>query len=139
MLTEVALFVALSPGLLLTLPPVGKMFMSGKTSVPAVFAHAVVFAVALYFLKPVLEGFVAKKAAPTHKKKEGFLDLMTNKTNLLISAWAFMGIAWFVAKFMGPAIETAFPDGKSSVIANILAFGLLPLIGIILGVAGLSL
>ena len=58
MLTEVALFAALSPGLLLTLPPVGKkVFLSGKTSTAAVFAHAVVFAVALKFLKPVLEGF----------------------------------------------------------------------------------
>ena len=74
MLTEVALFAALSPGLLLTLPPVGnKVFMTGKTSVAAVLTHAVVFAVALYFLKPVLEGF-EKKEKFQNKTKEGFIS-----------------------------------------------------------------
>ena len=38
------LFVLLSPGVLLTLPPVGsQIFMSGKTSLIAVLVHAVVF------------------------------------------------------------------------------------------------
>ena len=73
MLTEVALFAALSPGLLLTLPPVGnKVFLSGKTSVVAVLTHAVVFAVALYYLKPVLEGFEKEKFQ--NKMKEGFIS-----------------------------------------------------------------
>jgi hypothetical protein len=44
MLVEVLLFVLLSPGLLLTLPPVGKkVFMSCQTSVAAIAVHAVVF------------------------------------------------------------------------------------------------
>ena len=44
MLAAVVLFILLSPGLLLTLPPVGKsVFMSGKTSVQAIFVHALVF------------------------------------------------------------------------------------------------
>jgi hypothetical protein len=39
-----ALFVLLSPGVLLTLPPVGgQVFMSGKTSLIAVLVHAVIF------------------------------------------------------------------------------------------------
>lgn len=47
--TAVALFLLLSPGLLLTLPPVGgKVFMSGKTSVMAILAHTAVFAFLLY-------------------------------------------------------------------------------------------
>jgi len=54
----VLLFVLLSPGLLLTLPPVGKIFMSRKTSVTAVLVHAVVFATLLTLLKSV-EGFQA--------------------------------------------------------------------------------
>lgn len=42
------LFILLSPGVLLTLPPVGgKIFMSGKTSLIAVLVHAVVFYVLL--------------------------------------------------------------------------------------------
>lgn len=57
MLAEVVLFILLSPGLLLTLPPVGKkIFMSCQTSTVAVFVHALVFAFALYNLPyiPVL-------------------------------------------------------------------------------------
>ena len=51
MLAEVVLFILLSPGLLLTLPPVGKkIFMSCQTSTAAVFVHALVFAVALAYL-----------------------------------------------------------------------------------------
>lgn len=53
------LFVLLSPGLLLTLPPVGRrVFMSGKTSTVAVLVHAVVFVAIVYlFKKYVAEGF----------------------------------------------------------------------------------
>jgi ribosomal protein L29 len=52
MLTELVLFVLLSPGMLLTLPPIGKkVFMSCKTSVAAVLLHAVVFAALLSFRK----------------------------------------------------------------------------------------
>ena len=57
MLGAVVLFILLSPGLLLTLPPVGKkIFMSCQTSVAAVFVHALVFAIALTYLPyiPVL-------------------------------------------------------------------------------------
>jgi hypothetical protein len=61
------LFVILSPGLLLTLPPVGtKIFMSLKTSVLAILVHAVVFYMALFFL-PNFEGFQELQAPPTSK------------------------------------------------------------------------
>jgi hypothetical protein len=60
------LFVLLSPGLLLTLPPVGKkVFMSGQTSTLAILVHALVFTLVLYLIKvayivptKVEEGFV---------------------------------------------------------------------------------
>ncbi len=53
-LVATVLFVLLSPGLLLTLPPVGKkIFASGQTSVIAVLVHAVVFAVALYYVDSI--------------------------------------------------------------------------------------
>ena len=67
MLKEVVLFILLSPGLLLTLPPVGKkIFMSCQTSTLAVFVHALVFAVALYHVNSIpflnqLDGFQVKK------------------------------------------------------------------------------
>ncbi len=55
---SVILFVLLSPGVLLTLPPVGKkIFMSGQTSLIAVAVHAVVFYLALGYLGPMYEGF----------------------------------------------------------------------------------
>ena len=44
LLLATLLYIVLSPGVLLTLPPVGsKILMSGKTSLIAVLVHAVVF------------------------------------------------------------------------------------------------
>ncbi len=54
------LFFLLSPGVLLTLPPVGKkIWMSGQTSVMAAFVHALVFALVVYLCDRygVMEGF----------------------------------------------------------------------------------
>ena len=53
----VALFILLSPGLLVTLPPIGKIFMSNKTSITAVLVHAAIFAIILTMIKSVKEGF----------------------------------------------------------------------------------
>ena len=69
MLKEVILFLILSPGLFLTLPPVGKsIFMSGKTSVIAILVHAAVFAAVLYYSDRIpflnqLEGFADEKSS----------------------------------------------------------------------------
>ena len=64
------LFILLSPGVLLTLPPIGgKIFMSGKTSLVAVLVHAVVFYLVLSMrrsipvINVILEGFEDKKVA----------------------------------------------------------------------------
>jgi hypothetical protein len=57
------LFVLLQPGLLLTLPAVGRrVFMSGKMSVQAVLVHAFVFMVVVYLLRRsgFVEGFVSE-------------------------------------------------------------------------------
>jgi len=73
------LFILLSPGILLTLPPIGgKIFMSGKTSLIAVLVHAVVFYVLLSMrrqipvLNIILEGFEAQgeEGQPMGVKKE---------------------------------------------------------------------
>lgn len=46
------LFMLLSPGMLLTLPPSsGGIFMSGQTNVNAVLVHALVFAIVFAFLR----------------------------------------------------------------------------------------
>jgi len=50
MFKETLLFILLSPGLLLTIPPVTKqIFFSCKTSVLAVLVHALLFATILYY------------------------------------------------------------------------------------------
>jgi len=56
-----ALFILLSPGFLVTLPPGrGGLWMSGKTSLAAVLVHAVLFAFAVYFFNAQKSGFWAK-------------------------------------------------------------------------------
>ncbi len=59
------LFFVLSPGVLLTLPPVGKKIcMSGQTSITSALVHAIVFVGILYLIQSntnLMEGFVTKK------------------------------------------------------------------------------
>ena len=67
------LFVVLSPGVLLTLPPVGgKIWMSGKTSLVAVLVHAVVFYLLLSMRRqiPVLNVIFEGFEDPMPVKKE---------------------------------------------------------------------
>ena len=53
------LFFLLSPGVILTLPPLSKgVFFSRQTSLMAAFIHAVVFAIALPF---IIKRFVARR------------------------------------------------------------------------------
>ncbi len=65
------LFFVLSPGVLLTLPPINKKWwMTGQTSMVAAAVHAVVFAVVLYLLSQygMIEGFNNEREKP--KKME---------------------------------------------------------------------
>ena len=57
------LFFVLSPGVLLTLPPVGKkIWMSGETSCMAAFVHAIVFVGVLWMIREyrVVDMFIAR-------------------------------------------------------------------------------
>jgi hypothetical protein len=127
MLTEVALFVALSPGLLLTLPPVGKKyFASGQTSIPAILVHAVVFALALYALKPLLEPFKSPEVAKA-PVKEGFGGVgidwdayfkkkggdFNQRIDLMISAWVISILLPLLGPFLAGMInqEPGFMQG----------------------------
>ena len=52
LIVTTGLFMALSPGLLLTIPPgSGGLLRSGQTSLPAALTHAVVFAVVFALLR----------------------------------------------------------------------------------------
>ncbi len=58
-----ALFFLLSPGVVLTLPPVGRdILFSGRTSVPAAIVHSLVFVLVVSYLQSyipsLLEGFL---------------------------------------------------------------------------------
>ena len=65
------LFFVLSPGVLVTLPPVGrKMLMSGKTSLVAAAVHAVVFWLVLKYLSSC-EGFQTTYSAPVTGRPVG--------------------------------------------------------------------
>lgn len=72
MWVTVALFILLSPGFLVTLPPGSKgVLMSGQTSISAVLVHAVVFFVALWLVKKYywsVSGFVGSAANPVAKR-----------------------------------------------------------------------
>jgi hypothetical protein len=62
------LFILLSPGVLLTIPSVGKkIFMSGKTSLSAVLVHSVIFSLVLILLKRIdvrISGFFTPLTYP---------------------------------------------------------------------------
>ena len=59
------LFILLSPGLLLTIPPVGKkLFRSGETSIQSILVHAVLFFGLLMLFDKIDEGF-QNEAEPT--------------------------------------------------------------------------
>ncbi len=63
------LFIVLSPGVLLTLPPGSKgVFMSCQTSLLAVLVHAVVFYLALMYVPRYFEGFQDLQANPETAK-----------------------------------------------------------------------
>jgi hypothetical protein len=58
LLVTTSLFLALSPGLLLTIPPgSGGLFRSGQTSIPAAVTHAVVFAIVFALLRKQFPSF----------------------------------------------------------------------------------
>jgi hypothetical protein len=96
MLFEAVLFILLQPGVLLTIPPVGKsIFMSGKTSIPAVILHALLFASILYLVKTYVpkvyrigEGFQSAPAQTTCawvQLGSYILDNTTGDTNTMNS------------------------------------------------------
>ena len=106
MLAAVVLFVLLSPGLLLTLPPVGKkIFMSRQTSVIAILVHALVFAILLMNVSKI----------PLLNQLDGFQSTQTGVVSSLASkAESTPGCPWYVTYFF-------YPIGFLTVAAGILA------------------
>jgi len=83
MLFYTLLFILLSPGFLLTIPPVGKkILMSGQTSLVSVLVHAVIFTSILYLFASM-------------KKTEGFAPQWDKQPfqNLQLASAAIASIA----------------------------------------------
>lgn len=118
------LFVLLSPGLFLTIPPAGKkVFMSGQTSVPAILVHALLFTVVLYGIKQM-------QIDSSKNVKEGFAPgaWENNDFGNLLAATAWFGGFGIFLLLTHPAM---FFDSASNI-----AFGLLILGGGLLSWAG---
>lgn len=87
MLIPTALFILLSPGLFLTLPPDarGKFWMTGHTSTVAILVHAAVFGAAMYGLKTVMPS------------KEGFqLIDPKHSANLIRASYVFLTVGFLL-------------------------------------------
>jgi len=125
-LVATALFILLSPGLLLTLPPVGKkVLMSGQTSTMAVLVHAVVFAAAL---------MAVNKYMPLKKNDEGFaINWGDSKTrNLMITSIVFITLGTGFA-------ASSFVPGNTATEAVLFIGVVMLFIGAATGLAGAAL
>lgn len=101
------LFVALQPGVLLTLPAVGRsVFMSGKMSVQAVMVHALIFALVVHFFRRggYFEGFRSAFPNAAPWTAEGFTDgfAIASPTASVVKE-----TAGFAAELVSPTITSA--------------------------------
>ncbi len=142
MLKETLLFVALQPGMLLTLPPVGrKIFASCQTSPMSVVVHAAVVAAVLFAVKKTVDAFQNMPAVattttapgvPGEPKKEGFANVLTLDSNnvytmkavLLLVAW-ILALILFIDRIILP--KGIFRNDDTDQYPN--AFGLFFLLG----------
>ena len=114
MLFLTLLFILLSPGFLLTIPPVGKnIFMSGQTSISAVLVHALIFTAILYGLSSVKEGFVEWK------------NPNWSRTQIAVVVFTGIGIGSFLVSFLKQgSVALGVPLLFVSVIFFIIAFSI---------------
>jgi hypothetical protein len=91
------LFILLSPGVLLTIPPVGKtVFMSRQTSPSAVLVHALIFSGILYAIKTYY--MPPSVVTKMDNSKEGFVDTFwktnANLRNMMMFVILFIAMAF---------------------------------------------
>jgi hypothetical protein len=97
MLFLTLLFILLSPGFLLTIPPVGKsIFMSGQTSVTAILVHALIFTAILYGLSTVKEGFV------------DWNNTNFARTKVAVAAFTGIGLGLMASPYAGNPLFVSF-------------------------------
>lgn len=105
------LFILLSPGVLLTIPPVGKtVFMSRQTSPSAVLVHALLFSGILYAIKTYY--MPSSVVTNNEESKEGFVETFwksnANLRNMMMFVIVFITMAFsvFIANAV-PGIESS--------------------------------
>jgi len=106
------LFILLSPGILVTIPPVGKnLFMSCQTSPSAVLFHAVVFTACVY----AIQQYVYK----SDTESEGFQIINGPWTN---SSWrnGVIAAAVFGGASAGAIITNFLPDFSTTLMGILL-------------------
>lgn len=104
------LFILLSPGVLLTIPPVGKnVFMSRQTSPSAVLVHAILFSGILYAIKTY---YMPPMPVVTNEdEKEGFVDPSwknnANTRNLMLAFSTFVSMGFILAVLSSVAVDNS--------------------------------
>ena len=100
------LFILLSPGVLLTIPPVGKsVFMSRQTSPSAVLVHAIIFTGILYAIKKY--DMLSIPVLINKDEKEGFAETYWVRNQharnlmLVFCVFAAMAIMLLISSFPG--------------------------------------
>ena len=103
MLFLTLLFILLSPGFLLTIPPVGKkVFMSGQTSTTSIFVHALVFTGVLYALDSLKNSKVAQEGF-----KVNWSDETWQRSQFTAAVLSSLAIGLFIGGWMKGQYEQA--------------------------------
>jgi hypothetical protein len=93
------LFILLSPGVLLTIPPVGKkLFMSGQTSSASILVHAALFTAIIYGIKMYKT-----------KDKEGFVIDWTKTNNQFLAIGAALMGGFSIGCFLTSLLTNEAP------------------------------
>lgn len=118
MLFLTLLFILLSPGFLLTIPPVGKkVFMSGQTSTTSVFVHALVFTGILYGLDRLKNSKLSEEGF-----KVNWTDEKWQQTQFAAAVLSSMAIGLFMGGWMKGVYETA--GLQIAIVCVVIAMGL---------------
>lgn len=129
---QTLLFALLQPGMLLTLPPVGKKVLAScQTSPQAVLVHAVVFGIALYLVQVAKEGFKGSKKEGM--EREGFVTGFEPTPETARIKVILLFVAWVLA-ILFTLISRAAEGNTEAWVGW--TTGFIALVSFILGIAG---
>ena len=101
------LFLALSPGLLLTIDTTGIGFINGKTSLGAIVIHAIVFIIACFIIRET--------------SNDNAIDKNLNATRVAVATWLFIALSPGLFLTLPPVAGSGvFRSGETSVKSTLL-------------------